>query len=145
MKVLKAWVLAGGVLLAAGMGAARAQDAASPASQPASGAPSIPFRREPVAAADTAYRTFAALVVVLALGGLAVYVLHARGKGGGSLLLPAGAGKVQVVESRRLGAKGMLVVVRWNAEELLLSHGEGGTTLIARAPAPPATASGERA
>lgn len=144
MKLLKAWLLAAGVLLAAGMGAARAQDAASPASPPASGAPSIPFKREPVAAADTAYRTFAALVVVLALGGLAVYLLQARAKGGGSLLLPAGAGRLQVVESRRIGPKGTLVVVRWNAEELLLAHGEGGTSLIARAPAPPAPERGER-
>jgi flagellar biogenesis protein FliO len=145
MNRMKAWLLAAAVLLATGRGGAWAQDTAPAAAQPASAASSIPFKREPVTGADTAYRTFAALVVVLALGGLAVYVLRARGKGGGSLLLPTGAGRLQVVESRRIGPKGTLVVVRWNGEELLLSHGEGGTSLIARAPAPPSAAGGERA
>jgi flagellar biogenesis protein FliO len=135
MSPFKARRLAGILLLAcAGSSAALAQDAASAPSPAASGAAAIPFKREPVTTGETAYRTFAALVVVLAVGGLAIYVLRARGKGGASLLMPA-TGKLQVLESRRIGPKGMLVVVRWNAEELLLSHGEGGTTLIARTPA----------
>lgn len=144
MNVVKGWLLAAAMLFCVGRGGAWAQDTAPTAAPPASAAASIPFKREPVAAADTAYRTFAALVVVLALGGLAVYVLRARGKGGGSLLLAPGGGRLQVVESRRIGPKGTLVVVRWNAEELLLSHGEGGTTLIARAPAPAAAHGEER-
>lgn len=144
MSSSKARRLVGALLLAcAGSGAALAQAPASaPASPPASaasGAATIPFKREPVAAGETAYRTFAALVVVLAVGGLAIYVLRVRGKGGASLLMPA-TGKLQVLESRRIGPKGALLVVRWNAEELLLAHGEGGTTLLARAPAEPAAA-----
>lgn len=131
----KARHLTGALLLAcAGSGAALAQAPASAPAPAASASATIPFKREPVAAGETAYRTFAALVVVLAIGGLAIYALRARGKGGASLLMPA-TGKLQVLESRRIGPKGMLLVVRWNAEELLLSHGEGGTTLIARAPA----------
>jgi flagellar biogenesis protein FliO len=134
MKRVRAWLLAGAVVLGAGTGGACAQQAA-PAASAAGGTGAIPFKREPVAAGDTASRTLVALVLVLAVGGAAIWLLRKR-QGGGGLLSPgAGAGqRLQVLETRRIGAKGTLVVVRWNAEELLLSHGEGGTTLIARAP-----------
>lgn len=137
MSFCKAWLLAGALMLGAGTGPAFAQEAAgTPLASAASAPAAIPFKREPVATGEIAWRTLAALVVCLSLGGLTIYVLRARGKGG-SLLLPT-PGRLQVVESRRIGPKAMLLVVRWNGEELLLSHGEGGTTLIARTPAPAA-------
>jgi len=133
MKRFCAWLLAGAVVLTADTGAFAQEPTASPAPSGSSGT-GIPFKRDTVPAGETAYRTFAALAVVLAVGALAVYVLRVRGAG--KALLPSTSnGRLQVLETRRVAPKMVLVVVRWNAEELLLSHGEGGTALLARAPA----------
>ncbi len=134
MKHFCAWLLGGAVVLAAAMGPAFAQEPATAPAASGSSGTGIPFKRDTVPPGETAYRTFAALVVVLAVGALAVYVLRARGMGN-VLLPPASNGRLQVLETRRIAPKMVLVVVRWNAEELLLSHGEGGTALLARAPA----------
>lgn len=132
-------LLIGAIFLCAGLTQGFAQSPAAPSSSAAGSPAVIPFKREPAAVSETAYRTGAALLVCLAVGALAVYVLRSRKPG--SLLLPT-AGKLKILETRRVGAKSMLLVVQWNAEELLLSHGDGGTTLLARAPVIPTPASG---
>ena len=100
----------------------------------------IPFKQEPEATASLVGRTMLALLLCLGLGAGALYLLRARAGAGMSL---ARGRRVHVIESQGLGGKGTLVLVRWDAEELLLAHGEHGTTLLARAPvsaaaAPPA-------
>lgn len=117
--------------------AAAPASAASPASQAqpaASTAAGIPFKREPESTGSMAARTAAAWLVCLAVGGGVLYMLRRR------LGLQPGLGlakqrRLQVVESQRIGPKSSLVLVRWDQEELLLAQGEGGTSLLARAPA----------
>jgi len=133
------------LLLSLGMaGLCRAAAPAVPASQAlpaASTAAGIPFKREPESTGSMAARTAVAWLVCLAVGGGVLYVLRRR------LGLRPGLGlakqrRLQVVESQRIGPKSSLVLVRWDQEELLLAQGEGGTSLLARAPAgrPPSSA-----
>lgn len=127
--------MAAAALAAFCLGATAQGEATGPvaaASGSAVTASAIPYKREPAGMGDTVSRTGGALLLVMALAAVAAWVLRRRG-GGFALALPAR--RLQVLESRRIGPKGTLVVVRWNAEELLIAHGEGGTTLLARSPA----------
>ena len=134
MTRLRSWVMAGAIASAAGLPGAWAQDAGASAPAAAASAPSgIPFKRETASAADTGARTVGALLLVLSVGAGALYLL--RGRAAGGLRLPGGGQRLQVLETRRIGAKGTLVLVQWDGEELLLSHDEGGTRLLAREPA----------
>lgn len=129
------------LLLSLGMvGTCRAAPAtpATAASQPqaaASTAPGIPFKREPETSASMVGRTAVALLVCLAIGGGVIYVLQRRMGLRPGLGLKKQQRRLQVVEMQRIAPKSTLVLVRWDQEELLLAQGEGGTSLLARAPA----------
>jgi len=81
-------------------------------------------------------RAVLALLVCLAVGAAAVYVLKQR-------LAPGAVSmrgrRVRLIESQRVGIKSAILLVRWDDEELLLGQSDGQMRLLARKPVGPGT------
>jgi flagellar biogenesis protein FliO len=91
----------------------------------------IPYLTEKTSTGDLGLRTSAALLVCVLVGAGAVYWLRNGRKG--VLALPTGR-RIDVIESRTLGPKNRLVVVRYDELQLLLSQTDTGLTLLHQKP-----------
>jgi flagellar biogenesis protein FliO len=113
---------------------APAQEAAPRSGAQASAA--IPFKQDSEITTDVSGRAVLALLVCLAVGAAAVYVLKQR-------LAPGAVSmrgrRVRLIESQRVGIKNALLLVRWDDEELLLGQSDGQMRLLARKPVSPGT------
>ncbi|GAB2842910.1 hypothetical protein GCM10027277_07760 [Pseudoduganella ginsengisoli] len=91
----------------------------------------IPFKREKHSEDTLAYQSLAALVLAaLAAYGIALGLRRLRT---GSVALPMQrARRIRVAESVRLGRHHTLHVVEYDGEQLLLSEGQHGVTVVSR-------------
>lgn len=92
-------------------------------------ASAIPFKRETESTADVSGRLAVALLVCVAVGAGAIYLLRKRwapGLGG------VRNRRLHLLEVQRIGVKSSIVLVRWDEEELLISQGEGQMQVLAR-------------
>lgn len=127
---LRSLVLAVALAMAGGANATEA----SPSRQPEVGsaaASAIPFKRETESTADVSGRLALALLVCVAVGAGAIYLLRKRwapGLGG------VRNRRLQLLEVQRIGVKSSVVLLRWDQEELLVSQGEGQMQVLARKP-----------
>ncbi|MGZ3182493.1 MAG: hypothetical protein ACXU8N_08640 [Telluria sp.] len=127
--------LAALLLAACGHAGARVPAGAS-AAPPAPAAGAIPFKRDKAGGDAAPYQALAGVV----LAGLAAYgvVLALKRHGGKGLPGAAGARaerRLRVLESVRVGRRGMLHVVAYRGRELLFTEGEHGLVAV---PLPPA-------
>lgn len=108
---------------------------ALPSSNPDSAASAsssaIPYKQDRETTGDATGRVFGALLVCLLVGGGVIYALTRRQR---STVAVVRGQRLQVLETRRLGAKALITLVRWDQEELLLLQGDGPVQVVARAP-----------
>lgn len=119
------------LLCAGAMATASAQPVMEPATASSSAQP-IPFKQERESTGDLTGRVVGALAVCLLLGGAAIYALSRR-RGVGAFTMRGQ--RLQVLETKRVGLKKSLVLVRWDDEELLLADGLTQLEVVARKPA----------
>ena len=107
------------------------------ASAPAAPRTAIPFKHEKQSDSSLGFQALAALV----LAGLAAYgIVYAlkhygvKGAAGGLVLRQR---RVKVLESTRLGRRGVLHVVEYEGEQLLLAETEQKLEVLSRRPAAP--------
>ena len=91
----------------------------------------IPYKQDREATGEVTGRVFGALFACLLIGGGVIYVLTRRQRSTGAVVRGQ---RLQVLETRRLGAKGSMTLVRWDQEELLLVQSDGPVQVVARAP-----------
>lgn len=106
----------------------------TPAAKAAPSAPhsAIPFKQDKEAGDSMAYQSLAALALAgLAAYGIVLGLKHWRGAQGGVL---GKNRRVRVTESVRLGRHGMLHVVDFDGEQLLLAEGQQGVQVLSRKP-----------
>jgi flagellar biogenesis protein FliO len=92
----------------------------------------IPFKQEKHSTDSLAYQSIAGLV----LAGLAAYgiILGLKRQGGRPGGMLRKTRHVQVIEATRLGRRGMLYLVEYRGQELLLAEGEQGIQLLSTRP-----------
>lgn len=118
-----------GLLIASAAAAQPVPDAASPAASPAS---AIPFKQDREAGDHLGLRAAGALLICLLVGGGAIYLLTKRRDIGTAR--QRGGARLRVLESKRLGPRSGLLLVRWDDEDLLIAQGDGRIDLLARKP-----------
>lgn len=122
-RLVQGWALGLGVALMSAAGA-----------EPAS---TIPFRQDQEGSADLAGRALVALLVCGVAGAAGIHFLRRRGLPAGMAPL-RGSRRVRVLEVQSIGLKNAVVLLRWDDEEILISHGEGcPAQVLARRPVKP--------
>lgn len=122
------------LLLTGAMTQASAQPAVpsvGPDSTASAASSAIPYKQDRETTGDVTGRLLGALLVCLLVGGGVIYALTRRQR---SVSIVARGQRLQVLETRRLGAKASMTLVRWDQEELLLLRGDGPVQVVARAP-----------
>lgn len=117
-----------GLLIASAAASQPAPDAASPASSPSA----IPFKQDREGRDQLGLRAAGALLVCLLVGGGAIYLLAKRRDLGTAR--QRGGARLRILESKRLGPRSGLLLVRWDDEDLLIAQGDGRLELVARKP-----------
>lgn len=98
----------------------------------------IPFKQEKQGGDTQIYQSLAAV----ALAGLAAYgiIVGLKRHGGKAGAAPGRTRRLRMVEAVRLGRRGMLYVVEYQGQELLLAESEHGIQLLNSRPAAAAAA-----